>query len=203
MTLNLVDQAGKLTQAGLAVIGAAVLGAIFVGFIVNFMTTLVFGKRLPPMMVRWVRILAALASGIAVGLIVFSGTGGFGLGGGYGPGDSGAGAPTPVPAATLTGGSPQPAAPLRVGITVLGGSRVRGEAFYQLDNEPTPKSLTQLQPRLTAAIAGTVALRLYDDSVSRDHAAVTELIALAERGGWKVVIEEFKGQSLPPEANRS
>ena len=203
MTLNLVDQAGKLTQAGLAVIGAAVLGAVFVGFLVNFATTLLFGKRLPPMMSRWVRILSALASGIAVGLIVFSGTGGFGLGGGYGSGDSGAGTPTPAPAATLTGGSPQPAAPLRVGITILGGARVRGAAFYQLDNENTPKTLTQLEPQLSAAPAGTVALRLYDDSVSRDHAAVTALIALAERGGWKVVTEEYKGQSLPPEAKRS
>ncbi len=203
MTLNLVDQAGKLTQAGLAVIGAAVLGAIVVGFLVNFVTTLVIGKKMPPLMTRWVRILSALASGIAVGMIVFSGTGGFGLGGGYGPGEGGAGTPVKTAAATLTGGSPQPAAPMRVAITVLGGSRVRGAAFYQLDNETSPKTLIQLEPQLAATTAGTVALRLYDDSVARDHAAVTELIALAERGGWKVVIEEFKGQSLPPEAKRS
>jgi hypothetical protein len=200
---NLVDQAGKLMQASLAVIGAAVLGAILVGFTVNFVTTLFFGKRLPTIFLRWIRILSALASGVATALVVFSGTGGLGIGGGYGSGEGGAGVPTPEQKATLTGGSPDPVKQLRVGITILGGSRVHGEAFYQIDNEPTPKSLKELQSQLSGSTAGTVALRIYDDSVSRDHAAVTELIAFAERGGWKVVIEEFKGQSLPPEAKRS
>lgn len=200
--MSLVDQAGKLTQAGLAVIGAAVLGAIVVGFFVNFLTTMLFGKRLPPLMSRWVRILAALASGVAVAMIVFSGVGGFGLGGGFGTGQGGAGTPVPMSSATLTGGSPQPAAPMRVNITILGGSRVRAGAFYHVDGDASPKTLVQLEPQFAALTNGTVSLRLYDDSVARDHAAVTDLIALAERSGWKVVIEEFKGQSLPPEANR-
>lgn len=201
--MSLVDQAGKLTQAGLAVIGAAVLGAIIVGFLVNFLTTLLFGKRMPPLIARWVRILSALASGMAVAMIVFSGVGGFGLGGGFGAGEGGAGTPVPMSSAAMTGGSPQPAAPLRVYITILGGSRVRAGAFYHVDNDASPKTLVQLEPQFATVTNGTVALRLYEDSVARDHAAVTELIALAERNGWKVVIEEFKEQSLPPEAKRS
>lgn len=196
---SLVDRAGRLSQAGLAVIGAAVLGAIAIGFVANLLTTLVFGKRMPPLLARWVRIFSALASGIAVGMIVFSGTGGFGLGGGFGSSSSGITLPASSPAAAKSEDTARPSEPTRVGVTILGGGRVRGEAFYQVDHDLKPKTLLQLEPTLASASAGTMALRLYDDSVARDHAAVTGLIARAERCGWKVVIEEFKGQSLPPE----
>ena len=148
----------------------------------------------------------ALNTGLiqAIGQNGQDGTGLLGANGrAYAGGGGGGGLVILASATSLTGGSPQPAAPLRIGITILGGARVRGEAFYQLDNDATPKTLAQVEPLFPAAMAGTIALRLYDDSVSRDHAAVTGLIAVAERNGWKVVTEEYKGQSLPPETKRS
>ncbi|MBX7103226.1 MAG: hypothetical protein K1X57_04050 [Gemmataceae bacterium] len=196
MSFNLIEDAGRLGQGALAVIGGAVIGAVVTGFMTNSAVRLVTTRQIPPLILRWVRLFAGFAGGLMVGYVVFSGIGGWGLGG---AGGNNTGELPPAGTAAADTKSLPPAAP--VGITLLGGPRVRGAAFYQLDRDQAAKSLGELGTGLPAK-PGTFALRIYDDSVARDHVAVTELVAWAERLGWKVIIEEFKGQTLPPETKR-
>jgi hypothetical protein len=197
--MSIFDEAGRLAQGVLAVVGGAVIGAIVTGFLTNSAVQVISARRLPPLMLRWVRIFSGLGIGAIVGYAVFSGVGGWQLGGAGGT-DTGAG----VPVVNIASDEPRPGppAPTRAAITLLGGMRVRGTSFYLIDGVSAAKSLGELGAVLPAT-PGILTLRIYDDSVSRDHAAVTELIGWAERLGWKVVIEELKGQSLPAEVKRS
>lgn len=195
MSMNMIDDIGRLGQGALAVLGGAVVGAVVTGFMTNSAVRLLTTRRLPPLILRWVRIGSGLAGGLFVGYVVFSGFGGWGLGGA-----GGASGGQAEPSATAAADS-RSIPVSRIGISLLGGSRVQNGAFYWLDGPEPPKTLADLGKSLPVT-PGTVALRIYDDSVARDHVAVVDLITWAERAGWKVVIEEFKGQTLPQETKR-
>jgi len=194
----MMDHAGRWTTSGLAVLGAFFLGAVIFGAATNFVTRSLFGKTLPAALLRLVRVLGGLAIGLAVGVLVFSGTGGWGLGGG----SAGSGSDTVQPALKPPAPTELPAPAItRLGVTLLGGARVQGQAFYMVDGEPTARTIAGMRERLTLPPQSVDApplltLRIYEDSVAQDHPAVIELEAWARQNGWRVSVEKVNG-TLP------
>jgi hypothetical protein len=199
MNFPLVDgfkeAAWRFALNGFAVLIIAIVGGLCVGSLFNLFAKLVFGKMLPASALRFVRVGGGLTTGFIAGMFVFSGGGGLGWGG------TGANAPTDQPAASLNAKpvvAPIPA-PLR--ITLLGGVRVKDEAFYLLDGSPDARKLAEVQTLLTdlkgkSAVLPKLDLRIYDDSVARSHAAVVELEQWAMAQGFSVTVETTTG-TLP------
>lgn len=190
---SLMDNAGKFTTSGLAVLGAFFLGAVVLGAGTNFISRSLFGKKLPASLLRFVRVLGGLAVGLAVGLLVFSGAGGWGLGGSGGDG-SGNAAIKPAMSPNTTKMPPAPP-PARLGVALLGGARVQGQAFYLVDGEQLPRTMASMRERLTlpaspAEAQPLLTLRIYEDSVAQDHPAVIELETWARQSGWRVSVEK-------------
>jgi len=156
---------------------------------------------MPGPMLRVIRLLGAAASGLIVGMIVFSGSGGFGLGGGFGPGEGGTGQVSPQSMASGTG-EPKPTGGGSLRISLLGGSRVQGAAFYRLDGESKARTLAELQRHLRELkekgwAPTKLELRIYDDSVAKDHPAVGDLVAWAMLTGIGVSVE-IMPTPMPP-----
>lgn len=177
---TLMEHAGRMVQASLMVIGATFVGAFAIGFVGNLIAQTLTSKKLPPTMLRLVRVLGGLSTGFVVSMFVFNGSGGWGLGGGTGTGSTGAGLTAQEKAVA---GTPQPtpasdATVNRVGVTLLGGGRVVAGKFYFVDGQPNAKNLAELQELVKSAKQpgpGHLVLRIYDDSIAQDHPAVVEL----------------------------
>ena len=60
---NLMNDAGRFAQGGLAVLGGAVIGAVASGFITNSSIRMVSGKQLPATLLRIIRLCGGLAGG--------------------------------------------------------------------------------------------------------------------------------------------
>ena len=162
----------------LAVAGGAALGVLIISLIVRLLGRLLGTRRVPGPLYLMVRILGAIVGGWAVWLLVFGG-GGSGIGG---PGGSHAGGPgtgkgtgAEKPAAT------QPAGTHRantLAVVMLGGARVHGDRFYQVAGAKEPLNLEELKEvlkkRQAAGLQG-VEIVIYENSVSRDHSAVSAL----------------------------
>lgn len=204
---SLMEHAGRMVQAFLMVVGAAFVGAFAIGFVGNLIAQTLTSKKLPPTLLRLVRVVGGLSTGFVVSMFVFNGSGGWGLGGGTGTG-SGSGA---VSAEKAVAGSPQPkatddSASKRIGVTLLGGARVINGKFYHIDGQPAPRSLAELQDIVKssqATGAGHLTLRIYDDSVAQDHPAVVELENWLRNQNWRVTIEKIPGTIPLPAGEKS
>lgn len=193
--------ASKLTQGGLAVVGAAVIGGLLCGVATTMLTHAVAARQTPLLLLRLSRIGGGLAAGFAASLFFFGGPGGWGPGG-AGPGDGGEkpAAVTPAPVTLAKQTKTAPAKWLRV--VMLGGDRVRGQAFYQVDGESTPRTLEGLkehvaQLRQRDAKPAGVEIVVGPESVAADHSAVRDLEAWAREAGFPVDTSQTAGAARP------
>ena len=184
-----------------AVAGGALVGGITTRLTLYVVTRLLLEKALPRL-VRWpLQLLGAAALGLGVWWAFGSG-GGFGLGGGWlGPGGS---AETPSANRSALRDDTErkdlsvPVEPETLRIVLLGGDRVRQERFYQIEDDPQPRTLTDLgeaicsRPPNSRPLKG-IELVIFPDSVARDHPAVRELEKWAKQQGLAVAFSFPKG----------
>jgi hypothetical protein len=183
----------------LAVVGGAALGAAVVGFVVRFLGRFLGAKTIPRRPLMVLRALAAVACGWLVWLLVF-GTGGFGLGGSGGLGRGGESqqrndGANDTHLASITGA----VAPSRaLAIVMLGGNRVKNERFYVFPGEKTPKSLIEIKELVRQRQPnglGQVEIMIYDNSVAKDHAAVTALEEWLRQNDISVKVTSLPGEA--------
>ena len=139
---------GRIAAGIFGAVAGAILTALLVWTLCRFTV-----RRQPPRPVnRMLRMLGGLAGAIAAILFLPIGYGGFGLGSGglgLGPGGGGFKPSDARQAASLSGIDPKESQPPpRIAVVMLGGSLVRGEAFYRFDDDPTPHTLAEIQSKL-------------------------------------------------------
>jgi hypothetical protein len=202
---DLAPRLGDTIVKVLAIVGGGVLGGLLIGMLVQMMIKGVTRKPAPRFVKNLVRLLGAIAVGLAVYLFVF-GPGGGGLGGlgwGLGGGGNGAtghgGATQPTP-----DGSPrerQPTTPATpperaqvLAIEMLGGAQVKDNRFYLVENEKEPATLEELRKTLEQRLKAQPPLKAIDivireSSVSERDPAVSKLRQLAEQLGLEVSLK--------------
>jgi hypothetical protein len=190
-----------------AVVGGAAGGAWGAGSVARKSAKAVIRREAPRVLVTPFRIVGAVAGGWAIWLLVIGS--GFGFGGGDSLfGGSGAGGetstsntqtqkvslPAASPAPTAATAPTAPSTVLR--IVVLGGSRVADERFYQVEDNKTPLTLSELKnlinERKLQGLRG-LELRIYEDSVAKNHPAVSNLEEWAGKNDLTVSIPPLKG----------
>jgi hypothetical protein len=192
---------GMQILKGLAVAGGAAVGWLGSGWSLRLIVRLSLQRAAPPRVLLPIRVLGALALGLAVWTWAFSSGGlGPGAGGLFGTGGTGGRQPgeETEPSADretipvkpdIQPGSAQDT--LR--IEILGGARVKDERFYLLEGENEPRTVTEIrkivqarrQQRDQPGLKGIVIL-VYGSSVARDHPAVKTLVKWAEANGLSV-----------------
>jgi hypothetical protein len=192
---------GMQILKGLAVVGGAVVGGWGSGLLFRLLVRLSVQRSAPAKVVMPVRILGAVALGLAVWVWAFSSGGsGPGLGGWFGSGTGGQtsethkeSGPSSEPAAEPKVDGPERTPPQSqpgpdtLRIEILGGARVQQERFYLLEGENQPRTLPEVrkiiqarqQQRDKPPLKGLVIL-IYGSSVARDHPAVKNLVKWAE-----------------------
>jgi len=189
----------------LAIVGGAVVGGLFIGMLAQVLIKFTTRKPAPRFVKNVVRLLGAVAVGLAVYLFVF-GPGGGGLGGfGWGLGGSGSGT-TGHSGTTQTGleGTPRerpqttsarPSERERVlAIEMLGGARVKDNRFYLAEGEKEPATLEEVRKTLEKRLQSRPPLKAIDiiiseDSVSERDPAVSKLRQLAEQLNLDVYVK--------------
>ncbi len=189
------DVAAQFVVNLLAVGGAFLIGRWLVGLGV----WLLFPKA-PPGAKKAAQLLGGVGLAVLAAVILFGHGQGWTLFGGGGTGASKGNGPTeqtgdgtgPVPTTVPT--SPTPATARidgeAVRVTVLGGTDVRDERFYKLAADPA-RSFAELTTALDArrAIGKKFHVELLftsDNTLPRDHPAVTRLTAWAQANGLTV-----------------
>jgi hypothetical protein len=189
-------------------LGAVVAGALFgflgSGFVVRKSTKALIRKEAPHVIVFPFRVVGGAIGGW---LVMFALGGGLGFGTGEGAGNGPAAGVQPSAslsnenrAANLPAKPQVPApAPLTLRIRLLGGPRVQGERFYQLDDAPEPMTLEELEKsidkRKEHGLKG-IEILIYQNSVARNHPAVHNLEDWAGQQGLSVTIPPTTG-NLP------
>lgn len=214
--LGMLDLGMQILK-GLAVAGGAAVGGLGSGLLFRLLVRFTLQRPVPQKVLLPIRLLGAVALGLAVWMWVSS-TGGLGpgLGGVLGSGSNGGpstetkreAGPTPESTAERTSPAPKPPAPesqpasnqdtLRV--EILGGDRVKQERFYLLEGEKEPRTLaevrkaiqTRRQERDKPPLRGIVIL-IYGSSVARDHPAVKNLQKWAEDNRLSVTFPPTNG----------
>jgi len=192
---------GETIVKVLAIVGGAGLGGLVIGMLAGIIVKTVARRPAPRLVKNLVRLLGAVAAGLAVYLFVF-GPGGGGLGGlgwGLGGGDGGTtghGHSTQSgPVGTRQEQTSAPAtAPARdqvLAIEMLGGARVKDNRFYLVEGEKEPATLEELRKLLEKRLQTQPPLKAIDivireDSVSELDPAVKNLRLLAEQLGLGV-----------------
>lgn len=195
----------------LAVAGSAALGALGVGATVRLAGRAVGGRKAPQPAVVVVRLLGAVAGGLAAWLWLF-GPGGPGWGPGGGGsvfGGAGAAGGTARDAAASTAEQPLPVTGITqtspasdtVRVTMLGGERVKEERFYEVDGEKKALTFPELIEAIHRKHPGgdlkTVEIFIYRDSVAEIHLAVRRLIDWAKQNGLAVRMPPAKAGNAP------
>ena len=198
----------------LAVVGGATVGGWGSGFLFRLVVRLSLWRSPSRKVLMPIRILGALALGLAVWVWAFSsGEFGPGIGGWLGSGRSD-GEPSevktaPRPSSQQTADrrpehSPPESKPgegqdtLR--IEILGGARVKQERFYLLEGENRPRTLPEARKAIQARqqepdkprLKGIVIL-VYPSSVARDHPAVKNLVNWAKENRLSVTFPPTNG----------
>jgi hypothetical protein len=175
---------------GLAVIGAAALGGFLAGLIVQLVARSTTTRKAPPSVVRVMRLLGAVTSGILVAYLLFhaGGPGGGGSGSGGGK-ESGIGsysenrgkdaAPSKESPRGILG--PQEKTSLRIEVVV--GSVAEGR-HYRVEGDDKTHTLKELEPLISERLKQQPALKeiaivLYKDSPAEDTPIVRNLVDLA------------------------
>jgi hypothetical protein len=180
---------GLLVLKILAVVGAAALGALVVGFVVRLAARAVSTREVPRPVMTTLRILGAVAAGLAVWLWVFSPAGPEGWGGGGGGwwpfGKSGTGTGTGTGSASGEQRPPatSPAPTQRhdtLSVTMRGGGDAESkQEFYVLEGDK-PRTLKELgevilQRRQHNPELKFIKIVTTDESVADNHGAVRQL----------------------------
>lgn len=183
----------KLIEGALATAG---------GFLVGYVLVWIFGwwadkylfKRPSPMFAHRVcRMLGGLILAILVAMMVFGGGGGDGDGTGEGSGNGKASPTNGSLDATTPNTTPQPlpTKPLpptveRVRITMLGGSDVKDQKFYLVDDDAMPRAFAEVKAAVqkkkesTAKPLGLEIRFTPQNTLPQDHRAVTQLARWAK-----------------------
>ncbi|MBY0525532.1 MAG: hypothetical protein K2R98_19160 [Gemmataceae bacterium] len=195
MIAELGTNLGETAVKVLAVAGGAAVGAFAVGGLVQLIVRLTVRRPVPRAVLTPVRLLGAVAVGLAVWLFVF-GSGGGGLGGsgwgfggkGSGSGNNGTGTTQPGPAGSSMKERPSTAPVDRtqvVRIEMLGGKRYKNDDRYYLwESDKEPLTLLEVRKRLESAKERTppvkaIEIVILEDSVSEKSPAVEQLRQLA------------------------
>lgn len=188
--LNTVNLA-KLIEGILATAGGFLIGYLLAAIFGWFFDKYLLKRKSPALLHRILRLLGGLILAIIVAMMVFGGGGGSGNGTGDGAGD-GKASPT---AGTLDPNAkadpkappvkPSKSAEERVGITVLGGTDVQENRFYQIDDDPAPRTFAEVKDHvrkkkeLETKPLGLEIRFAERNALPRDHSAVRQLEAWA------------------------
>jgi hypothetical protein len=200
----------------LAVVGGAVVGGWGSGLLFRLLIRLSVQRSVPPRVLMPVRLLGAVALGLAVWVWAFSSGGlGPGLGGWFGSGTGGQLSETKKE----PGASSQSTAERKADtaersavqsqsvpgqdtlrIEVLGGARVQQERFYLLEGESQPRTLPEVRKIIQArqheqdkGLLKGIVILIYGSSVARDHPAVKNLVKWAEENHLSVTFPPTNG----------
>ena len=188
-------------------LGAVAAGALFgflgSGFVVRKSSTALVRKEAPRAVVFPIRVVGGAIGGWLVMLGFGGGLGFFGGGEGTGNGPAAGVQPTAiVPADTKAvklPAKPEVATPSvqTLLIRLLGGPRVVGEKFYQIDGSPQAMTLDELKKNIDNkkqhGLKG-IEILIYQNSVARNHPAVHSLEDWAGQQGLSVTIPPTKGE---------
>jgi hypothetical protein len=198
---------GELIIRALAVAGAALVGGLASGLLLQVLVRMTTTARVPKGVLRVTRILGAVALALAAALFLFNQGSGLGGGGwgwfGAGPGSGGGGPTAPAestaretPAPRDTGREPgtAPAGPGRIlRVEVLVDRRNPATAFRP-EGRSDLLSLADLEKYVAGRQAQAPGLQrlelvLYLNSPDRDSGPVKELLAWARREGLETSID--------------
>lgn len=143
----------------LAVAGAFVVGYALIGLIVFALDRWLAGGKTNKGFKRVLRMLGGLAAALLAAYVLFYSSGGKGLFGGGSDANTGTGAPAAPASTTEQPATPTPPktpeVPLSptdrvVRITVLGGSDVKDQRFYLIDDNANPLTFDEAKPAILA-----------------------------------------------------
>jgi hypothetical protein len=192
LDLSDTQHAGDYVLRGLAVVGAAALGFLVTGWVVQLLVKAWFGKSMPRPALMLVRSLGGLTLGVLVGLWLFGAGGpgvggwGWGLGGGGGFGIGGQG--TTAPQSTHTsdtrpardGGDTARSPDDTLQVEVLGDERVRDGKLCRFKGGQELLTLEEMVRRIEQrhrerASLKRVEIVLYENSPDRETGVVKDL----------------------------
>ncbi|QEL21120.1 hypothetical protein PX52LOC_08250 [Limnoglobus roseus] len=195
----------KLIEGALATAGGFLVGYVLAMILGWMIDKYVFKRPSPAFLHRIGRMLGGLILAILVAMMVFNGGGGEGDGTGDGTGN---GKSSPVNGTldpTTPNTQPQPTprkhlppAEERVRVTVLGGTDVKGERFYLVEDDLTPRTLEEVKALVQQkkdATSKTLHLEVQyraQNTLFNDHPSVSRLRIWANRTAGLAV-------DLPPE----
>lgn len=175
----------KLIEGALATVGAFLVGYVLVTLLGWWFDKYLLKRKSPELLHRVCRLLGGLILAILVALMLFGGGGGSGDGTGDG---AGAGKASPGPASDAESTDPKavaakvaPPVEVRVRVLVLGGTDVKDQKFYVVDDDPAPlafadaRSAIQRKKDATAKSVGLEIRFPVQNALPRDHPAVAQL----------------------------
>jgi hypothetical protein len=176
----------KLIEGALATVGAFLVGYLLVALVGWWFDKHLIKRKSPDLLHRVCRLLGGLILAILVALMLLGGGGGSGDGTGDGTG-SGKASPANGPPDSESVDPKQvtakvaPPVEVRVRVLVLGGTDVKDQKFYVVDDDPAPlafadaKSAIQRKKDATAKSVGLDIRFPVQNALPRDHRAVTQL----------------------------
>lgn len=148
------DVGGHFAQTlvnGLAVLGGFLAGYVMAGLIAKLLDRVLVLRKSPLWLHRIIRILGGVAVAMLVAMIVFGHGKGWNLFGGGADGTAEATGTQPVSTTAVQKTEPPPEpktqgeAGDRIRVTILGGTDVKAERFYLLDDDLSPMTLAELK----------------------------------------------------------
>jgi hypothetical protein len=175
----------KLIEGALATVGAFLVGYVLVAILGWWCDKYLLKRKSPELLHRVCRLLGGLILAILVAMMLFGGGGGSGDGTGDG---AGAGKASPGHATESDSTDPKanaakvaPPVEVRVRVLVLGGTDVKDQKFYVVDDDPAPlafadaKAAIQKKKDATAKSVGLEIRFPVQNALPRDHPAVAQL----------------------------
>ncbi|MBL8864607.1 MAG: hypothetical protein JNK93_03510 [Planctomycetia bacterium] len=175
----------KLIEGALATVGAFLVGYVLVALLGWLFDKYLLKRKSPELLHRVCRLLGGLILAILVAMMLFGGGGGSGDGTGDG---AGTGTASPGPASNVESTDPKavaakvaPPVEVRVRVLVLGGTDVKDQKFYVVDDDPAPlafadaKSAIQRKKDATAKSVGLEIRFPVQNALPRDHPAIAQL----------------------------
>ncbi len=175
----------KLIEGALATVGAFLVGYVLVALLGWWCDKYLLKRKSPDLLHRICRLLGGLILAILVAMMLFGGGGGSGDGTGDGTG-AGKASPGHAPDAESTdpkavAAKVAPPVEVRVRVLVLGGTDVKDQKFYVVDDDPAPlafadaKTAIQKKKDATAKSVGLEIRFPVQNALPRDHPAVAQL----------------------------
>lgn len=194
-TLNLA----KLIEGILATAGGFLVGYILAAIAGWLFDKYLLKRKSPEFLHKVCRLLGGLILAIIVALLVFGGGGGEGNGTGEGTGNGKASPANGTIDPSSTNDpkqislKPLPPVEERIRITLLGGTDVKDQKFYLIDDETVPRSLAEAKAAIQKAkdaTTKTLGLEIRfaaQNALPQDHPAVTQLARWARESAGLTV----------------